>query len=65
MLAWLQGKKTYIAAAGLLVTAVLQFTDGNISGAIQSIMGALAAFGLRQALAAQDERDGPTPPVSF
>ena len=46
----LNGFKTYLAAAGLLGLALYQFSQGSIETALQSLMGALAAFGLRQAL---------------
>lgn len=49
----INGYKTYIAAAGLLGLALYQFSAGDIPSAIQSIMAALAAFGLRQAIAAK------------
>lgn len=49
----LPGWKTYLAAAGLLGLALYQFSEGNAAGAWQSIMAALAAFGLRQAVARQ------------
>ena len=46
----LSGYKTYLAAAGLLGLALYQFSQGQVEAAIQSFLGALAAFGLRQAL---------------
>lgn len=44
------GWKTYLAALGLLGLAIYQFSQGQIELAIQSLMAALAAFGLRQAI---------------
>jgi hypothetical protein len=47
----LDGYKTYIAAAGLLGLAIYQASVGQIEAAIQSLLAALAAFGLRNAVA--------------
>jgi hypothetical protein len=46
----LNGYKTYLAAAGLLGLALYQFSEGHVDLAFQSLMGALVAFGLRQAI---------------
>jgi hypothetical protein len=46
----LNGYKTYLAVAGLLGLALHQFSQGSVDLAFQSLMGALAAFGLRQAI---------------
>ena len=46
----LNGYKTYLATAGLLGLALYQFSEGHVELAFQSLMGALAAFGLRQAI---------------
>jgi len=46
----LEGYKTYIAAAGLVGLALYQFSQGQIEQAIQSVLGAMAAFGIRNAL---------------
>ena len=46
----INGYKTYLAAAGLLGLALYQFSQGQFEAAMQSLFGALAAFGLRQAL---------------
>lgn len=46
----LSGKKTYIAAVGLLGLGVYQLTQGDVSG-VQSVLSALAAFGVRDAIA--------------
>lgn len=50
----LRGKKTYLAAAGLAGLALYQFstakTPADFYGAYQSALGALAAFGIRNAL---------------
>lgn len=59
---WLQGYRTYIAAIGLLITAVLQGIDQKYVEALQSLMAALAAFGIKRSLVAQDARDGPPVP---
>lgn len=47
---FLLGFKTYLAAAGLLGLALYQFSQGQYQEAYMSLMGALAAFGLRTAL---------------
>jgi hypothetical protein len=47
------GKKTYLAAAGLVVTAIVQFSAKDYVGAAQSVFAALSAFGLRAALEAR------------
>lgn len=44
------GKKTYVAAAGLVGLAVFQYTVGDYLGLTQSVLAALAVFGLRSAL---------------
>lgn len=46
----LNGYKTYIAAAGLMGLALYQFSQGQVEQAVQSFLGALAAFGIRNAL---------------
>ena len=46
----LNGYKTYLAVAGLLGLALHEFSQGHVDLAFQSLMGALAAFGLRQAI---------------
>lgn len=48
--AWFVGRKTYIAAAGLLGLAVYQASVGQYEAAIQSVIAALAATGLRNAI---------------
>lgn len=47
----LSGYKTYVAAAGLVGLAVYQFSQGHYPDAFQSLMAALAAFGIRSAMA--------------
>ena len=47
----LKGYKTYIAAVGLVGLAVWQFSQGQVELGVQSLLAALAAFGLRRALA--------------
>lgn len=49
-LSFLDGWKTYIAALGLLGLGVYQMSQGQFEVAMQSIMAAFAAFGLRKAL---------------
>ena len=46
----LKGYKTNLAAIGLLALAFYQFSQGSVDSAFESLMGALAAFGLRQAI---------------
>ena len=48
---FLQGYKTYVAAAGFIGLAVYQWSNGDLTGAWQSVLAALTAFGLRQAIA--------------
>lgn len=55
---FLAGYRTYIAAAGLLGLALYQLSQGDATTAFQSLMAALAAFGLRAALSQ------PTPPAA-
>ena len=47
---WLKGKRTYIAAGGLALLGFAKFVGGDQVGALQDFLGALAVFGLRQAL---------------
>jgi hypothetical protein len=44
------GWKTYIAAAGLFGLAVYQLSQGDSTAAWQSLMAAIAAFGIRTAI---------------
>ncbi len=44
------GWRTYLAAAGLLGYALYQVSNADYPGAWTSLMAALAAFGLRQAV---------------
>lgn len=46
----LKGYKTNLAAIGLLCLAFYQFSQGSVDLAFQSLMAALAAFGIRQAI---------------
>ena len=50
ILGLLTGYKTYIAAAGLTGLAVFQASTGDYPQAIQSLLGALTAAGLRHAI---------------
>jgi hypothetical protein len=47
----LSGYKTYLAAAGLVGLAVYQLSQGQFEPAIQSVLGAVTAVGLRHAVA--------------
>jgi hypothetical protein len=47
----LDGYKTYLAVAGLVGLAVYQASQGQLEAAVQSILAALAAAGLRHAVA--------------
>ena len=49
MIAWLQGKKTYIVAIGAIVTAVGAYTEGSIdlSQLVAAIFAALGAMTLK------------------
>lgn len=46
----LNGVKTYLAAAGLAGLALYQVSTGDYVAAYTSLMGALAAVGLRHAI---------------
>ena len=46
-----KGYKTYIAALGLLGLAIYQASTNDYTEAFQSLMAALAAAGLRSAIA--------------
>lgn len=50
------GWKTNLAALGLLGLAFFQLSTGDFFGAIQSFFAALAAFGLRSAVAKVEEK---------
>lgn len=54
----LEGKKTYIAAAGLALLAVVTYAAGDPVGAGQYLLQALGFFGLRCAIA-----QAPPPPA--
>ena len=51
MLKAFDGYKTYIAAAGLFGLALYHFTVGDFSNGLETIMAALAVFGVRNAMA--------------
>ena len=51
--AFLTGWKTYIAAAGLFGLALYQFSQGQFGAAFQSIMGSVAAVGVKHAISRQ------------
>ena len=47
----LQGKKTYIAAAGLALTAVAKFlSDNDVADLVKSLWAAFAVFAVRNAI---------------
>ena len=50
LLALLSGYKTYVAAIGLLGLAVYQFSTGDATNGMHSILAALTAIGLRDAI---------------
>lgn len=50
MFSFLDGYKTYVAAAGMFGLALFQFSTGDYGGAWQSLMAALAAVGVRHAV---------------
>lgn len=50
-LKWLDGKKTYIAAAAFAVLAVIEYSSGNATQATAYLSAALAAVGIRHAIA--------------
>lgn len=47
----LNGWKTYIAAVGLLGLAIYNFSMGDYTTGMTNLMAALAAFGIRNAMA--------------
>ncbi len=47
----LAGYKTYIACFGLIGLAIYQVSQGQFDTAFQTILAALAAYGLRSAVA--------------
>jgi hypothetical protein len=51
MITWLQGKKTYIAAAGLFGLALYKASEQDWAGAWLAFTQGLAAAGLRAAIA--------------
>jgi len=51
MLKALDGYKTYLAAAGLFGLALYHFSVGDFSIGMESLMAALAVFGVRNAMA--------------
>ncbi len=51
----LTGLKTYLVAAGLLGLAIYQASVGNYEAAIQSLLAAGAAAGLRNAISGNKE----------
>lgn len=48
---WIDGRKTYLAASGLLALAYYRLTQHDYDGAAQAVGQALAAAGLRHAVA--------------
>jgi len=51
LMKWLDGKKTYLAAAGLFGLALYQVSVGQGDQAVQSLLAGLSALGLRHAIA--------------
>ncbi len=47
--------KTYVAAIGLVGLTVYQLSVGDVSAALQSLMAALAALGVRHAIQRSEE----------
>ena len=47
----LDGWKTYLASAGLFGLALYHFSVGDFSNGLETIMAALAVFGVRNAMA--------------
>lgn len=52
----IKGYKTYIAAVGLIGLGVYQASQGDFPSAFQSLMGGLAAFGVRSALKDNEQK---------
>jgi hypothetical protein len=52
----LAGSKSYIAAIGLIGLAIYQLTQKDYVAGIQSIMAAIAAFGIRNAVGRQENQ---------
>lgn len=50
MFAWLEGKKTYIAAAGMFGLAVYKLSEHDWAGAWLAFSQGLAAAGIRHAI---------------
>lgn len=48
---WLEGKKTYLAGLGLVITGLTQIANGDVAGGVQSVLIGIAAITGRQALA--------------
>ncbi len=44
------GWKTYVAAAGMLLLAVVDIANGNVQDGLAKLVGALGLFGLRHAI---------------
>jgi hypothetical protein len=52
---FLSGYKTYVAGVGLFGLAIYQVSTGDYQTAMQSFLAALAAVGLRHAIAKQSQ----------
>jgi len=50
-LKWLDGKKTYLAAAAFAVLAAVEYSNGGMTQATAYLSAALAAVGIRHAIA--------------
>lgn len=53
-LEFVAGHRTHLAAAGLLLLGLSQVLQGDFDNGLQSVLLALTAFGLRQAIPAAD-----------
>lgn len=48
---FLSGYKTYIACAGFVVKALSDYANGDTASMVNSLLAALALFGVRSAIA--------------
>jgi len=47
----MSGWKTYLAASGLVILGIVSVANGDVAGGVQQFLAALAAAGLRHAIA--------------
>ena len=52
---FLAGKKTYLAAIGMVILGVVELSMGDVPQGIQALLAALTAVGLRGAIAGQSQ----------